>query len=137
MVLDRTVDELVQIIGHDGSEIVRPPHGRRGHYWDEILDVLFQLNYFGMEFEINWESWDGEWLVNLEPKEGSIDRVKRIMSGRKGIVQGHSLKSQQGHTVAWDGFKIYDPSGFIYDFDYREDYNFNPVSFLWISEIKS
>jgi len=116
MLLNVTLEKLVKLVGHNGSEIIFPnlpdPLGRKGVHIQEIIDVLDDLGYslIPIEFE-PWQTPNGvdEHRIRLPDK-----RFYNHLIGNPGLIVGQAKK--HWHTVAWDGYLVYDPNGTIYKF---------------------
>ncbi|KKN04907.1 hypothetical protein LCGC14_1092740 [marine sediment metagenome] len=119
MVLDLTNEELIKLIGHDGGDIVFPgmpePSKRQGFHIQEIIDIAVKLGYSVMAIEVMPASTtDGE--NNFDIKiEDHHKRLMGHMNDHTGIITGRGRRWP--HAVAWDGEKVFDPVGKIYDFD--------------------
>lgn len=89
----------------------------------------------------------GTWIVGLMPfdrsptcsiapelpevsvwSEGELKWRQHLRFGR-GLLEGHT--EVVGHMCAWDGRNVYDPRGYIYAWEDREDYNFDAERF-WL-----
>lgn len=121
MLADKSVDDIIKIIGHDGSEIVDPkipePGCRRGFCDIEIVCAAEQL---------------GIYLVPFFPKltvpaciagEGSRTIVnktfERILEYYAGILCGNPLHSTGPHATVWDTERsiVVDPKGYEYSIE--------------------
>ncbi len=120
MVLDKTNEEMIELIGHDGGEIVFPdlpePSKRQGVHIQEVIDIAIDLGYAVTSIEVSPSSTtDGKNNFDIKFKESYADRLKWHMHHSIGIITG--LGRRWPHAVAWDGKKILDPQGRTYDFD--------------------
>jgi hypothetical protein len=102
MVLNETPEYLISVVGHDGSEIYFPekpePYNRRSFMVEEFLNHIYSDHYIAMPFP-RIADYAGR-VVNL---------VHSPPLQHKGIlIYGN-------HAVAWNGEKIHDPVGKIYD----------------------
>lgn len=122
MLLDEDVDNLILEIGHNGGEKIwphlGPPECYKGFNTQEFVDVCYARGYALLGIEGAPVSWSGP---EAKPKriwtpEQENDRMIRYMDGNSGIIIGN-LETGARHACAWDGKKVYDPKGFIYDFD--------------------
>ena len=116
MALDTPLDELIRLLGHDGSEIIFPnnndPHNRRSFHPQEILDVAEE--YYCKTF-IVYEATptisDGKIEIPIDmPK----DRMYDIMDGEIGVIQGFNPNGNY-HAIAWDGYNIFNPGNGNYN----------------------
>lgn len=124
---DLPVQQLIDFIGHDGSEIIYPdlpePYCRRGFLAAEVTRVLW---YYGWVAGVLEKS-----ALHISGPEDDIRvqtlsvwaGLESIMRDQIGVFGGVSLHgSNVPHTVAWDGHDCYDPKGFIYPLSrYRVD----------------
>jgi len=138
MVLDTSIKNLVEMIGHDGSEIMFPelpePGKRRGFHIQEIVDCVFKFRYSVTPIEILPYSTPNnnkdDFPINFPG--GNKERLLRYLSNSKGLLTGISKK--WGHTVAWTGKHILDPNGDIYPFS---DCKININCYWLFTKIKS
>ena len=102
MVLNIDYSYLIDIIGHDGSEIFFPyriePYNRRGFILEEFISYLYAKHYIVMPFP-RTADYAGK----------QIELIHSPPLHLRGILIYGS------HAVAWSGEKIYDPKGEIYD----------------------
>lgn len=119
MALDTTMDELIKMIGHDGSPIVFPklpePARRRGHHYQEIVDCAIKLGYTMTPIEaLPYATPDGKSEFPIDFKISHERRLSSHMASSKGIITG--LASTWRHAVYWDRNLVYDPRGKVYRF---------------------
>ena len=119
------VDNLIESIGHDGSEIVWPryfePMRRRGFHIQEIIHVLYQLGTTVTPIEA---------YSRLAPTESVQPRLidnteifERIVRTTRGVLTGATARC--GHAVAYDHGIICDPRGHVYRFSDNRDFTAN------------
>ena len=124
MVLDEPPEILIREIGHDGQEI----------WWPE-LSKSFQKRSFNIQEIIDCFIHRGFGLMPIHiypcnvPPVGMVQpkmvwdqskcekRFLNLIDGQEGIITGQREGSLVPHAVAWDGHKIYDPMGMIYEID--------------------
>lgn len=132
MVLNKSVEELIAAIGHDGSELI---NGRvRAFHIQELIDACYQFNQLVTCIEplpISQTS-DG-FQFPIHYKEGNTERFMRYVDRYSGVFVGHGIQSGQNHAVAWcnQTKRIYDPSGKVYclnDYPIRQFYLCNPIN---------
>lgn len=117
MALDMDID-----LGHDGSEII----------WDGLPDNYSRRNFHIQEIiDFCWKR--GILLVPIEPCPASIppvegvapyiipfenpdERFSEYIKGNIAVFEGVMQETKKRHAVAWDGEKIFDPSGKIVTF---------------------
>lgn len=119
MVLDKSIKELIEKIGHDGSEIVFPelpePGRRRGFHIQEFIRVILESGYSVMPIEaLPCSTPDGEHEYSIDFLNFE-DRFRDLMATVPGIITGSA--SKWNHAVAWSGWRIYDPLGEIYNYE--------------------
>ena len=119
MALDTTTQDLIEMIGHDGSMIIFPelpePAKRRGFHYQEIVDCAIKLGYTVTPIEsLPYSTPNGKLDFPVDFKISNEQRLREHMKGTKGIVTG--LSRQWRHAVYWDAKLIYDPRGRIYPF---------------------
>lgn len=109
MVLDESVEQLIQELGHDGSEIVAPDV-RKGLHYQEFIDLAIKRGFTVTTIEYNPESENYPTGLTWEviPEEKRQERFHNHLLGHRGIICG--LKKTNYHAVAIDiDGKIYDP----------------------------
>lgn len=114
MVLDCSIEFLLKLIEHDGSEIVRPdlkdPMRRRGFHIQEFAYALHQLGYSITEFDaLPASAINDKQPVLIWPEDEALKRLAGIMEGNKGVLTGYTFQ-QRPHAVAWNGHEGYDPA---------------------------
>jgi len=120
MLLDESVDALIQELGHDGMEVVFPqypvPHCYQGHHIQEIVDLCFTRGYSLtlVEYMPRYASArnPADWRCLYETDVAS-KRFAKMIKGRKGILVGQNHQGN-GHACAWDGNIVWDPNGYQY-----------------------
>lgn len=129
MVFDTDYKTLIEMIGHDGSEVVLPslpePAKRRGFHMQEIIDCAIKLSHAVVPIEVlPYSTPDGkaEFPINFKIRTDNNlfnwdnrSRLLHYMTNGEGIITGLARKFR--HAVAWDGHKIYDPHGLTYSFN--------------------
>lgn len=117
MVLGRSVPEILDEIGHDGSEILFPelpePVRRRGFSVQEFMDVADKFGYLLPEVLAIPESSAGEHVLKVETFPYGRDPDSRIdhymKKYPKGMIVG-CYSMGQYHAVAYERGFIFDPS---------------------------
>lgn len=115
MALDLPVSALMDLVGHDGSEIVWPsladPICRRGHHPQEMVLAAHGLGFSVTPFEAYPSSIGAPGVEPfLVPMRGEADdRMRAIMSDATGVLTGTDWKGRR-HAVAWDGRRMLDPA---------------------------
>lgn len=120
MVLDISADDLIAEIGHDGLAIWWPEmEGNkkyRGHHIQEIIDCFLRHHKALVPIEyIPAVAPEGRPdLMMLHVMKNLDERFWEAIINRKAILIGQN-EVGNGHAVAWDGMKIFDPVGKIYN----------------------
>lgn len=134
IVLDIPVAEIFEEIGHDGSEKVWPnlpePFCRRCFHLQEIVEVAYNNGFLSVLVEPIPQSCPP---MDVQPYTllGFEELVLAKMAKHKGILMGTVKTNNQGHAIAWDGKRCYDPGGFGIE---RYDDRFSINSFLIIEK---
>jgi len=107
-----SVDEFLQRLKQRGGPV------KGTYHTQQCLDVVWDLGYATMWIEsdpllIPNEGYQGEPARILYP-EGNRIRFMNYLRSLKGVLGG--MRPKMGHAVAWDGVKIYDPRGYVYDY---------------------
>jgi len=120
MALDTTTQDLIEMIGHNGSSVIfselPEPGSRRGFHCQEIVDCAIKLGYLVTPIEsLPYSTPDGKLDFPVDFKISNERRLRNHMKDTQGILTG--LSGKWRHAVYWNGEKIYDPRGRIYSFD--------------------
>lgn len=116
MALGVPVEQLINTVGHDGSEIIWPelpePSRRRGHHPQEMIYAAANLGFSVTPFEAFPVSLGAvganPFVVPMSiPVE---ERMRLVMRGEVGVITGETMQGL-AHAVAWNGSNILDPSG--------------------------
>lgn len=106
MVLGTDVDSIIKAIGHDGSMIVDPtlpePQCRQGFHIDELVYVALRYHAICL---VQFSAVPG--FSDGKPYLGLSYAGERMRNPGLLWVDGR----RHGHMVAWDGQKVYDPTG--------------------------
>ena len=114
IVLDIPVSEMIERIGHDGSQLafptLREPECRRGFHIQECIDVALSLGVSVTPIEAFPRHAPA---VDVNPilidfPGGNEDRFRRTIGTSKGVLTGRGLHTQ--HAVAYDHNLIFDPN---------------------------
>ena len=124
MVLDEPPEKLIREIGHDGQSV----------WWAE-LSKSFQIRSFNIQEIIDCFIHRGLGLMPIHlypcnvPPVGMVKprmvwdakkcdaRFINLIENVEAIITGQRKDSLVSHAVAWDGKKVYDPMGMIYEID--------------------
>lgn len=113
MLFDLSIEQAIQLIGHDGSKIIWPeakePLCRKGFLIPELVDAAWKLGSGLIQFDAfpMFQSPDCE-PVALYTDEEMEFRLDRILAQGSGLIIGR-YSPDKCHMVAWDGFDVYDP----------------------------
>jgi hypothetical protein len=128
-------DFITKFVEHDGSQVVWPnlpePERRRGFHIQEMIDVAYSLEYLVTPIEpMPTHRPRPDVPVQLFPMRRSRN-IQELIANHIGVFTGEG-RSGKRHAVAWDGNKIHDPNGTIYDID-----GFGIECFWMLNKIKS
>lgn len=109
MVLGVSVAELIEQIGHDGTEVVLPqlkePYCFRGHHIQELVRACHQRGYSVTLIEpIPVSQHQGHQIHHPAPMEW----IDSILQARHGVLVGQL--NGRDHSLAWDGHLTYNPA---------------------------
>ena len=131
MVLNLPIEDVILIIGHDGSDILFPnqeePYCRRSFHIQELIDVSLKHGYSVTEILLN--SYLEVMNETVDVQEFGADRIEDYLQNYTGVLIGRE-GTRIPHAVAWDGIDILDPNGTVYHLD-----NFNVSVFMLIQKI--
>jgi hypothetical protein len=121
MALDVPVADLLEAIGHDGSEIVFPnlpePLCRRCFHVQELILVALSrgLAVTPVElFPVLQPTEVSHFRKTVLYPDNNWRRFEETLRASRGVIDGTG--SRHGHTVAYDHGRIYDPKGCVYDY---------------------
>lgn len=136
MALDVPVEDIVRLVGHDGSHRPWPApfdSVRKGFHIHEMIDVAF------IYYRRLLCPFDKAPMVTCDERCPEIpaefsgvtpeQRWNFATVFKTGVMTGQMTVSRRGHAVAWDGHKIYDPRGYVYSYEDRHNYNYEPDTF--------
>lgn len=115
MVFDETIERLIELVGHDGSQVIWPnqdePMRRAGHSHHEMQYVARRLGYYLADYKPCFGySPPGE--IKLMTREFSEEWVE-VLAAHKGVLSGSYHGRTNFHAVAWSEGLIYDPTGHV------------------------
>lgn len=122
MLLGISIEETLQEIGHDGSEIIWPhltePSCRRAFHISEIIE-LFDCKGFSLT-PIDCLPRSVPFLASdVEPYniqfEANLQRINTHLLA-PGILIGYGPYGNP-HAAAWNGCEVHDPTGTIYELE--------------------
>jgi len=110
MLMDIEVKELIEVIGHDGSEIIFPdlpePYRRRGFDYTETMIACLDFGFVASPLFIEHEYGLGHpnsIMINHKDKI-----IKEVLPEFHGVACGKI--NNKFHALAWNG-EYHDPSG--------------------------
>lgn len=113
MVLDIDFDIFIGLIGHDGSEIVRPqlpePLCRRGFHIIECIHACYDLGYSVTPFDAIPCSIVHNHILDLWSGDIAEKHLLKIIMREQGVIMGYTSENNP-HAVAWDRTHIYNPA---------------------------
>ena len=119
MAFDKTLEEMEELIGHDGGEIFFPgdqePECRRGVTMSEIIDVGLRVGYGLIRMDVNPIAQHTEKSTRYiyEDEDTRIEWIHSLGLPTIWIGPFNSL-SQSWHHIVWDPVTTdyFDPRGF-------------------------
>ena len=103
MCMNVDAEDIRRWVKHDPEEIMWPekghPNHHRGIQLEDLLPIIYKFGYACMPFFR---------AIEINGKEIRING-KFPINGNIGIL----MYSDISHVVAWDGYKVYDPRGYI------------------------
>ena len=136
MVMDCSIEDLEELIGHDGSEIIFPeyrePGNRKGFHMQEVIDVALRMGFTVTPIEVLPRQCvfeDGAGTYTIFTDEEAEKRLRNHFSKGSGIIIGQR-RSGLCHAVAWDHNTqtIYDPNGRTYTLDNIKNFD---IKIFW------
>jgi hypothetical protein len=139
MTLDIPVSELVEDVGHDGSEVIFPllkePMCRKGFHSQEIVRLAFKSGFAMTPFELFPTIMANDHSTTHKVWDETYSRAffMGAVNSTSGILEGRGTSCK--HAVHNSCGTLYDPdpNGTVYPFSFQdcEAQGFHP-SRLWI-----
>lgn len=136
---------LIEIIGHDGKEVINAdleePNCYKGFHLQEVIDAALKCGSLGKrvtgvtEIEFRPVMINGDQEIEVFTEDYAIQRAMHYLNDNDCIILGMGKTSP--HAVAYDRLSdmIYDPSGKIYLFEQARENHFHAMeSILIISQ---
>jgi len=154
MVVDLTLKEFTDRIGHDGSNepYEEIPGMKGGFHTQECIEVLQEMGLACTPIEIvpqmrptpdgpTCPIWFSPEHLTADPEDWNWQRLKRHLNCSSGVITGINRKTNNeiiGHAVAWNGREavIYDPLGYNYSIDQAGYYGFTPQTYWKVQKIQ-
>lgn len=143
MAYDMEVEDLIKLVGHDGSEIIFPdleePLCRRGHHIQELVLAGFEggLCVTPLEFAPVTGRLDRRYVIPDQIRKGTTRShwFELAIHNNRGVMTGFSTRSRCHHANAFERGTVFDPDGPSYEYtlDALERHTFIPQC-LWIVE---
>lgn len=120
MALDIPVGDLLEELGHDGSELAFPnlpePACRRGFHIQELVHVALLRGFAMSPVELFpvLASADGKQTQTILYRDNNWKRFAAILAASCGVIDGAGFRFR--HMVAYDQGRIFDPKGHVYDY---------------------
>ena len=128
MLLNESMETLVEEIGHDGSEIWWPDHvgcnKYRSFHIQEFLDVCFKRGKIIFTVDAVMNLGSSHQIPTKSIPGDNEKRIKSYLRNFKGVIYGMTPRSRTFHMCAWDKKKVYDPRGEIVGIDEIDLYIF-------------
>lgn len=120
MAIDRSFDEVIEAIGHDGSEIIWPeleePFKRRAFHIEELQYIALRFGVILVQFSPGFH-----YSPSNNPLHGSAVPItytfekewEAVLKRFDGLFVGQCKGSKSDHAVAWNAKEglIHDTSG--------------------------
>ena len=126
MLLDITLEEVFDRVGHDGSDRFFECGARRGFHMQEIMDLCEEEDCFLSPLELAPSLMLGKDADFIWKPERFCKRFMDKTTG-KGILMG--VTDKVGHSVAMENQKVYDPKGKTWNLADASANDFHPVTF--------
>lgn len=114
IVLDRKVQDVVEAVGHDGSNIVfqdlPDPQRRRSFHIQEVLIACLKLGHVFLPIYQQLTITPN----GLQKFSWICQEYDEFVSTHIGVFTGLTSGGRR-HAVAWDGQEVYDPVGVRYN----------------------
>lgn len=126
---------LIELIGHDGGEIVFPhlpePACRRGHSIFELIDAGIACGFATtwVPFDPHIEASDSSQVIPVYPPERNWQRVEDAIQTSIGIID--LQLTRWAHTVCFAHGDIFDPDGKVYNYDRNLFIGHRTIYQLW------
>lgn len=133
MVWKLEFDEVVKLIGHDGTSLQFPASDRPyvGIHSQEVLDVALKrgdamviIQFYPMQ-----GPGDGKGAKLVWTAASCYRRFRDYLINKHSVLIGET-EGGRGHAVAFDGLQVYDPNCVIEslsDFEIREAWQFHRI----------
>lgn len=126
MVCNTEPREIIEYVGHDGSEVlfpeVDPPKCYRGFHIQEMLDYCIENMFHPVIIQalpVNMPRGadeDSAIIVEFSKWDDPAERIGHYLSCMRGVILGQTM-DEKDHAVAWCPTErlVFDPRGQKYD----------------------
>ncbi len=122
MALDIPVKVALNLIGHDGSDLVFPgleePMCRRGFHSQELVELAMMGGFWPTPYQLfpSTKSEGGCYLYTVYSSQGDerYQKFASVIQTTAGVLEGKGISCH--HAVAYDHGRIFDPDGREYDY---------------------
>ena len=115
MLLDANPNDLVEILGHSGTESVYesddPNKRLRGFHIQEMVELFLEHEKALVRVE-RYPIIGPDFSQAIDAFRDSDQRFWDRIWGNEAYLLGSSVSGF--HAVAWDGERVYDPRGYVY-----------------------
>lgn len=138
MVMDITIEEVFELVGHNGLDKILDgipvPACYRGFHPQEFVDLMLDEGYSLTMIELDPCMTHGSQIVSHGALLGE-DRFYLSLAHGDGVIFGSVEPGNRGHAVAWNAEeqKIYDPRG--YTLRWNKDQDFHPKQFFLVQKV--
>jgi hypothetical protein len=117
------VDEFIEDVGHDGSEIIYPdldePYCRRSFHIQEMINVCMLRNIGVIAIEatpVSYVDAEHTYTLPIITPTCAVECMEYYTELYSGVMVGLGLQGRP-HAVAWDRNLVYDSNGMCYTLD--------------------
>lgn len=115
MIADEPLDKIINLIGHDGSEKIWPdasePYCYRGFEYQEITRAAYKLGFSPVMFYVCYAIGNTSACQPSLPPKVNHEAISFITPRTRALLM------LSNHAVATDGVQIYDPKGYVMQFE--------------------
>jgi hypothetical protein len=139
--LDMTLADLLNEIGHDGSEIINSnlpePFCRKGFHIQELIDACLRYGFAVTPVELYPVTKHYEYYYsNFGTNEPVLwHRFYLAICSSKGVIECQ-CDDGKGHAVAYEHGKIYDPDGYDYWISDLRTHHLTPICAWRIDQMR-
>lgn len=130
MTIDVPVVELMELLGHDGSEIIwdhlPEPMCRRGFHSQELIHLAWRFGYTVTPFEIfpciraMYGAIDDYPVILNEGENANWRQFFDVIRETKGIIEGRCEPGGCHHAMHFDHNEVFDPDGHQFTYSRKE-----------------